>query len=346
MQLFIDTFGTLLHVKDQMFEVIVPQQNGEKKKHIIPPGKISNMLLGSGVNLSSDAVKLALVNNIDILFVEFDGMPYGRIWHGKLGSTVKIRRAQLIAGSTKQGLLFVKDWIITKLSNQEEFLTSLKKHRSKQSDYIDFQIETIIGCINNIKEAEGNSVDEIADLIRGNEGVAGRIYFDTLSELLPEEYKFNGRSKRPALDPFNAFLNYAYGILYGRIEKALIIAGIDPYLGFLHRDDYNQKSMVFDFIEPFRTLADQTVFKLFSGKKVSNTHVDKLDKGMSLNKEGKTLLVNAFTSVLDEDTIKYKNKNLTNFNYIQQKAFEFAGTLINRKVKEEDFEKYDLLGGL
>ncbi|HPN39574.1 MAG TPA: CRISPR-associated endonuclease Cas1 [Melioribacteraceae bacterium] len=344
MQLFIDTFGSFLHVKDQMFEVIVPLQNGEKKKHVIPPSKISNMLLGSGVSLSSDAVKLALTNNIDILFVEYDGMPLGRVWHGKLGSTVKIRRAQLIAGSSVTGVNFVKEWIINKLSNQEEYLISLKNHRSKEKDYLNFQIDTIIGCINNIKEAKANTIDEIADLIRGNEGVAGRIYFETLSELLPEEYKFNGRSKRPALDPFNAFLNYAYGILYGRIEKALIIAGIDPYLGFLHRDDFNQKSMVFDFIEPFRILADKTVYKLFTAKKVSGVHVDKLEKGMSLNKEGKTLLINSFTNVLDEETIKYKNKNYTNFNYIQLKAFEFAGLLINRNVKEEEFEKYDLLG--
>ena len=344
MQLFIDTFGTFLHVKDQMFEIIVPQENGEKKKHIIPPSKINNMLLGNGVSLSSDAVKLALINNIDILFVEYDGMPLGRVWHGKLGSTVKIRRAQLIAGATVTGVNFIKEWIINKLTNQEEFLVKLKKHRSEKANYIDFQIQTILGCINNIKEAEAETIDDIADLIRGNEGVAGRIYFETLSELLPDEYKFGGRSKRPAMDSFNAFLNYAYGILYGRIEKALIIAGIDPYLGFLHRDDYNQKSMVFDYIEPFRILADETVFKLFSGKKVSGIHVDKLEKGVSLNKEGKTLLVNLFTNVLDEETIKYKGKNYSNSHYIQLMAFEFAGRLINRKIKEEDFEKYDLLG--
>ncbi len=346
MQLFIDTFGTFLHVKDQMFEIIIPQTKEEKKKHLIPPDKISNMLIGNGVSVSSDAIKLALVNNIDILFVEYDGMPYGRVWHGKLGSTAKIRRAQLIAGATQIGVTFVKEWICEKLNNQVEFLMKLKKHRTEKAEYIDFQISTILGCLNNIKEAEGESIGDIDNLFRGNEGVAGRIYFETLSELIPSEYKFDGRSKRPAMDPFNAFLNYAYGILYGRIEKVLIIAGIDPFLGFLHRDDYNQKSMVFDFIEPFRVLADETVFKLFAAKKVNNNHTDKLEKGYSLNKEGKALLINTFTSVLDEDTVKYKSKNYTNSHFMQLKAFEFAGRLIDRKIKEEEFEKYDLLGSI
>jgi CRISPR-associated endonuclease Cas1 len=71
---------------------------------------------------------------------------------------------------------------------------------------------------------------------------------------------FKGRSSRPAEDPFNAFLNYAYGVLYSRVEKALIIAGVDPFVGFMHRDDYNMKSMVFDFIEPYRIYAEETVF--------------------------------------------------------------------------------------
>lgn len=98
----------------------------------------------------------------------------------------------------------------------------------------------------------GEPLEESRNHIMGLEGTAGRAYFQCLTKLMPEKYRFNGRSRRPAKDPFNAVLNYCYGILYSRVEKACILSGLDPYVGFLHTDNYNKKSLVFDLIEPFR----------------------------------------------------------------------------------------------
>ncbi|MCX6163660.1 MAG: CRISPR-associated endonuclease Cas1, partial [Ignavibacteriae bacterium] len=169
---------------------------------------------------------------------------------------------------------------------------------------------------------------DVADTIRGLEGTAGRIYFETLSLLLADEYKFEGRSSRPAKDVFNAFLNYSYGVLYGKVEKALIIAGVDPYLGFLHRDDYNQLSMVYDFIEQYRVFADRVVHRLFSSKKVNQSHTDKITNGYTLNKEGKILLMENYNKYFEEETVRYKGKNQTRSNIIQFDAHSFANSLI------------------
>ncbi len=135
---------------------------------------------------------------------------------------------------------------------------------------------------------------------------------------------------RPAKDPFNAFLNYAYGVLYSRVEKVLIIAGLDPYVGFMHRDDYNTKSMVFDFIEPYRIYADEVVFKLFSAKKVNDSHTDTITNGMSLNAEGKNLLMQSLMKFMDEDKIRYKGRNQTRMNAMQMDAHQFANRLIQK----------------
>jgi hypothetical protein len=47
-------------------------------------------------------------------------------------------------------------------------------------------------------------------------------------------------------------LNYGYGVLYSLVEKACIYAGLDPFVGFLHTDNYVKKSLVFDLLEPYR----------------------------------------------------------------------------------------------
>ncbi|TVR80016.1 MAG: CRISPR-associated endonuclease Cas1 [Chitinophagaceae bacterium] len=338
MQLHINTYGTYLHVKDEMFEIRVPESEGSKvyKKHHFAAKKVKSILMAKAAALSTDAVFLALKFNVDIIFVEFDGKPAGRVWHSKLGSTTKIRKCQLEASLNKQAVKWVKEWIVQKIENQVEFLKDLKKHRESKKDYLDEKIEKINKQAISIAKLEAESIAQIAETIRGIEGTAGRYYFSTLSKLLAKEYQFEGRSSRPALDPFNAFLNYAYGMLYGKVEKSLIIAGIDPYLGFMHRDDYNQLSMVYDFIEPYRIHVDRTVFKLFSAKKVNQTHTDKIKNGYTLNEMGKKLLVENFNNYFEEETHRYRGRNQTRANALQMDAHTFANTLINKNQINND----------
>ncbi len=331
MQLFINTYGTYIHIKDEMFEIRVPVEN-EYKKHHFAAKKVSNIMVSKGAALSSDAVILALKYNIDILFVDYTGHPLGRIWHSKLGSTTRIRKMQLQASISTEGLKWIKTWISEKIQNQVNFIKDFKKHRSKLTEYLDGKITKHENLVVAVEQMEGKNVPEVAESLRGIEGTAGRLYFETVSYVLPEQYKFNGRSSRPAKDIFNAFLNYAYGILYGKVEKCLIVAGIDPYLGFMHRDDYNQLSMVYDFIEPYRIHAETVVFRLFTAKKIKNSHADKITNGYSLNKEGKELLVSSFNNYFDADTIRYKGRNQSRSNAMQMDAHSFA----NRLLKSND----------
>jgi CRISP-associated protein Cas1 len=345
MNLCINTYGAYIHVKDGMFEVAIPTEFSPKKT-LISPKKLSSILLSQGSTISHSVIKLAMINNIDIIFLENNGEPIGRVWHSKLGSTTKIRKNQLVASLNNSAVKYTKIWISSKLQNQIDFIKNLKKHRSEKTLYLDEKIENINKYLIEVNDLNGNTIFEIAETIRGYEGVAGRQYFETLSCVLGEEYKFNGRSSRPAKDQFNAFLNYSYGVLYSRIEKALIIAGIDPYIGFLHRDDYNQTSMVFDFIEPYRIYSDEVVFKLFSAKKINKSHTDEISNGISLNKDGKALLMESFIKFMDEDKALYKGRNQTRNNIIQFDAHHFANELIDKKTDYSEFENYDLLGNV
>lgn len=330
MQLIINTYGTYIHVKDDMFEVTTPKE-GEKQKSHFASQKVSSILMSKGSALSTDAVILAMKNNIDVIIFEYDGVPVGRFWHSKPGSTSKIRKQQLEASLNNTGVYWIKCWLVAKLNNQIDLLKRLKNHRPASGDIIQDKIAAITELCRKIQNQNADQIDLIDSTLRGYEGTAGRVYFQTLSSLLNERYQFNGRSFRPAKDTFNAFLNYAYGVLYSRIEKVLIIAGLDPYIGFMHRDDYNTKSMVFDFIEPYRTYADEVVFKLFSAKKVNDSHTDIITNGVSLNSTGKNLLMEALIKFLDEEKIKYKGRSQSRINAMQMDAHQFANSLIQSK---------------
>jgi CRISPR-associated protein Cas1 len=331
MQIYLNTYGTYLHVKDDMFEIKVPGNGGEPVKQHIAAHKISSIVMSTSGALSTDAVMLALKNNIDIIFTKADGHPMGRIWHSKLGSTTKIRKRQLEASLGKEAVIFTKAWITEKMSNQLEFIKDLKKHRPQMADFLNDKITRIENLVVSVDKLDSEKIDAIADTVRGLEGTAGRLYFETINYVLPEQYQFNGRSMRPAKDSYNAFLNYGFGVLYSRTEKSLMLAGLDPYVGFLHRDDYNQKSMVFDFIEPYRIMVETTVFRLFSAKKVNKAHTDEITNGVTLNKEGKELLITALNGYMESETIRYKGRNQTRANAMQQDAHSFANGLIGNK---------------
>jgi len=62
---------------------------------------------------------------------------------------------------------------------------------------------------------------------------------------------FPGRD-RSSGDPFNSSLNYGYGILYSLAWRSLVLAGLDPYAGFLHVDRSGKPVLAFDYVEMFR----------------------------------------------------------------------------------------------
>ena len=331
MQIFINTYGTYLHVKDDMFEIRVRESKEEKfKTNHIAAHKITSFVVSKGAAITTDAISLALKHNIDIVIVENNGHPIGRFWHSKLGSTTKIRKNQLEYSLNENGLKSVKEWICRKLENQSEFILDLAKHREKIRTVLQEKSTKIMEYRERIIGLKGKNIQEVADMIRAMEGNAGRLYFESLTMSIPAEFKFEGRSFRPAKDPFNAMLNYSYGILYSRVERVLMLAGLDPYVGFLHRDDYNMKSLVFDFIEPYRIYAERCVFGMFSTKKVNKAFFTELQGGISLNQEGKPVLVENFVKYLDQDNIRYAGRNQTRANAMQMDAHKFANQLIGK----------------
>lgn len=206
-------------------------------------------------------------------------------------------------------------------------LGRLRASRTKKSANITVYTKQLQSCKDRLLELSGENIDEIRASIMGIEGSAGRIYFDAINFLMPEKYRFEGRSRNPAKDEFNALLNYAYGVLYSKVEKASIIAGLDPYVGIIHTDNYNKKSLVSDLIENYRIWAEETVINLFAGRKVKQIHFDKLRNGYTLKKEGKALLISALNKYLDT-AVRYGGRNIKRGDIIQFDCHKIANQLI------------------
>jgi CRISPR-associated protein Cas1 len=320
MQLVINTYGSYLRKRENCF--IIKKEEGEFE---VSAKKVESILITTSAFLSTDALKLAMDNNIDVIFLDGFGNPYGRVWHSKLGSTALIRRRQLEYAESPKGLSLTREWIETKIANQIELLQKLSHSRPAKSSLIASHIEELQQIRSRIKTIKG-ALEEVRGNLIGLEGVAGRNYFSALSLIMPERYQFKGRSRSPARDEFNCMLNYGYGVLYSMVEKGCIIAGLDPYIGFLHTDNYNKKSLVFDIIEMFRILADQTVVYLFSQRKVKQEQFDKFKNGLSLNEKGKRVLIEELDRTF-EKTVRYRGRNIKNRNIIQFECHRIANDL-------------------
>lgn len=330
MQLYLNSYGTYLHVKDALFEVRIPDGK-QTKTHHFAAKKVKTIVMTVAAALSTDAIRLAIRNNVDLIFAERSGFPIGRVWHARPGSTTKIRKEQLAASLDHRASQWTIRWVSEKMQRQAELLRRLKKHRNeKASAMLAATVERIEGLTESVKILGENQppIVEIAPSIRGLEGTAGRLYFQALSSLLPEKHRFERRSFRPAKDAFNAFLNYGYGVLYSRTEKCLMVAGIDQFTGFMHRDDYNQKSMLYDFIEPYRCWVDKVVFGLFSRKMINTTHYEITSTGVFLEKPAKELLIEKLNHYLEEERVLYRRRKLTRASGMQYDAHYFANQLI------------------
>jgi CRISPR-associated protein Cas1 len=328
MELILNTFGTTLIKKDDNFFVI--HNDGKQTIH---PSAIKSIQIGKGARISSDAVLLAIENEIDILFVDNMGQPKGRVWSVKYGSVSTIRRKQLDFTLSEKAIDWIKQIIIEKINNQIALLISIIPENYEQEKKFEKITNKLNDYITKIKTKTGETVSDIAPSLRGWEGAASKLYFETIADIIPEEYKFTARSQHPATDIFNALLNYGYGLLYGKIEAALIKAGIDPYVGVMHREDYNRPVLVFDVIEKYRVWIDYVVINLINQKVINeDCYSTKSDGSVWLEGLGKRILIQSVNDYLDE-IVNISGVERTRINHIQLYAQKLATMFLNHTEK-------------
>ena len=296
MELVLNTFGTSLSRDNEGF--VITHKDGRQR---IPTVGIKSIQIGRGAQITSDAVLLAIENEIEILFMDKSGKPIGRVWSPKYGSISTIRKGQLNFTFTKDAVKWIKQIISKKIENQQALLLMMMTTESDVDDLRNKSIARLEDYRKKIETIDGDIVSDIASQLRGWEGISSKIYFETLNCLIPEEFRFVTRTQHPAMDIVNALLNYGYGLLYGKIEGALIKAGIDPYIGIMHRDDYNRPVLVYDVIELYRIWVDYIVYSLVVQNVITDDYYSVREDGSCwLESLGRRVIIQSMNDYLDE----------------------------------------------
>src|SRR3989344_105654 len=316
MKLIVNEFGTYLSRKENRFIV----KNKDKQEEY-SADQVDQIIISSPSSLSEGVVKLAIEKNIDIVFTSYHGKPFARIYPCTLGGTTLTRREQAKAYFDERGVVIVKELLKAKLKNQLFLIKRLSKTRNS---LFSKEIETLESNLPKINEIKGTQIDFIRDRLLGYEGYGASVYFQCLNKIVPLKTR-NPEGK----DIFNMALNYGYGILYSEVERACILAGLDPYLGFLHMDRYGKPSMVLDLVEQFRAIIDRAIITTFVQKRLSDKDTETLGKGIFLTKDARTKIIEEVMKSLEFKVI-YKGKKLTITQIILEQSREIVHYLLNQ----------------
>jgi CRISPR-associated protein Cas1 len=293
---------------------------------------------GRAVSLSAEAVAACAGQGIPIYFISFGGTPFASLYAAGLIGTVQTRRAQLLAYTDRRGVVLALAIARAKLKNQASLLRYLAKYRKEREPelyqelrLLATEVEDHLDALEKLERLE--PVEAMRAELMGVEGRAAQKYWQGVKLVVEVGPEWPGRKGRGAKDPVNAALNYGYGILYGQIEWAIVLAGLDPYAGFIHADRPGKPSLVLDLIEEFRQpVVDRAVFALLN--KGSSLKQD--DKGL-LTEEARQLLVSKIFEKLDTPE-KYGSKKLPLRFIIQNQARHLATFVRGERQRYQGFE--------
>ncbi len=293
---------------------------------------------GTAVSFSADAVAACTEQGIPIHFISFNGTPYASLYSAGLTGTVQTRRAQIAAYEDRRGVCLALAMAQAKIRNQAALLRYMAKYRKAVQPEVyealrllALEVEDHLVELEKLKDQP--HVDRLRTSLLGLEGRAAQKYWRGIKQAVQVGPDWPGRKGRGAKDPVNSALNYGYGILYGQIERAIVLAGLDPYAGFIHADRPGKPSLVLDLIEEFRQpVVDRTVFAMLN----KGTAL-KLDEQGRLTDETRQALIGKILERLDRPE-KYGGKKVPLRFIMQSQARHLATFARGDRAQYRGFE--------
>jgi CRISPR-associated protein Cas1 len=239
--------------------------------------------------------------NIALSFLQQNGRFLARVV-GEVRGNVTLRKTQYrLSDSTDESYKIARNIIIGKLYNSRWVI---------ERGVRDYAIRLDVEKLKGVSKALANSLKSVAECkgleqLRGIEGEAAVQYFSVLDDLIlqqKEYFYFKNRNKRPPLDNVNAMLSFVYTLLAHDYVAALETVGLDPYVGFLHRDRPGRVSLALDMMEELRSVyADRFVITLINKREVkSNGFSRKENRAVVMNDDTRKIILKAWQSKKQE----------------------------------------------
>ncbi len=294
--LYVSTQGAYLHKEGMSVLVEVEKQVRLR----VPVHNLQSIVCFGNVICSPFLLGFCAENQVAVAFLTENGRFLASV-RGSVSGNVLLRRTQYRwADDPARTLAVARAVVLAKLANARNVL--LRGIRDGAGD-----AQELTRAAARLKAlAEGLSRAADVDGLRGLEGDGGRAYFGVIGHLVTqqtEDFRFEGRSRRPPLDPFNAMLSFLYTMLMHDITGALEGVGLDPCVGYLHRDRPGRKSLALDLMEEFRPwMADRLVLSLINRKQIQPSHFEEREGGaVWLNDRGRKVVIEAWQARKQEE---------------------------------------------
>jgi CRISP-associated protein Cas1 len=299
----------------EAFTVALKQADGKWDKRTVPAQTVEQVVLMGNPQVTGDALIYALELGMPVHYLSMFGKHLGSALPAE-SRNGQLRLAQYaLYGDGDRRLELVKAIVTAKIHNQGAVL-----YRHKVTEH-------------SLKlRKAGVSKQGTIDQVRGVEGLAAREYFARWSEMLGQGWTFEGRNRRPPTDPVNALLSFAYGLLRVQVTAAVHLAGLDPYIGYLHEVTRGQPAMVLDLMEEFRPLiADNLVLGVLNNREIQRQDfVESL--GAYLLKDGaRKVFLQAFERKLSDEFMH----PVFGYRCTYRRSIELQSRLLARHLQEE-----------
>lgn len=235
----------------------------------VPFHMLASVVVFGGIYLSPALMAACAGAGITLVMLDRNGRFQARI-EGPVTGNVLLRRAQYRMSDFPEEI--VRSIVIGKIANQRSVL--MRSLRDYGADYAEADRDSI-GVVTErlariIRRVQLS--DDTLDRLRGSEGEAANLYFSVFDHLIrsPDDgMRWRGRSRRPPLDPVNALLSFLYTLLTHDCRSACEAIGLDPAVGFLHRDRPGRPSLALDLMEELRpVLADRLALSLINRRQL------------------------------------------------------------------------------
>lgn len=251
----------------------------------IPGTNLEMILCFNYLGASSKLMYYCIENNIHLSFLTPTGRFLASV-EGSFRGNVLLRKKQCLMSEDDEFCLNVAQrFVFAKIMNSRYEINRSIRERKENSD-----VNRLLYVSNELKEGARNVLCvSNEDRLRGIEGDMAKLYFSSFNDMIiPNDtvFAFESRSRRPPTDPINVMLSFGYSLLSREVASAISSIGMDPYIGYLHRDRPGRESFALDLMEELRPIfVDRFVISLINLRQFSKDDFINKETGEVIFKE-------------------------------------------------------------